>query len=525
VAAKWNRRTVADLRPDGGWPPVSVVICAYNAAATLDECLTNTCALEYDPLEVIVVDDGSTDGTAEIVARHPRARLVRIPHAGLSTARNAGYEHARHPIVAYLDADAYPSPEWPYYVVLGFDSRLVAGVGGPNIPPPDDPRGAHVVARCPGGPAHVLLSDDRAEHIPGCNMAFWRDTLIERTGFDPVYEAAGDDVDFCWRVLDSGWQIGFHPAALVWHHRRPDPRAYLRQQRGYGRAEALVAARHPQRFTGAGSARWHGRIYGGGAPKLSRSRIYRGAYGAAAFQSVYGRPNTAYDLAHQVGAPAAVVALASAPLGLLAPVLSIPAVMGVAMLIGLVVSAAIRTDGVGPTEVARWTFRMEVGVLSTLQPLARAWGRIRHDAAAQRQVPPVPMPVDAVVTRQGVLVLQSSASRHDTARAVIEALRRSGLQVDGCNEWEDHDGVVRGSLAVAGRVRTMEWFPGSIQLVVRARPRMPILVLLAGTIVVALSYPAWVAVPVLVTAAEVGRGLWRTGPGLRRRLLAACSRP
>ncbi len=113
VAAGWNRRSVADLSPPGGWPSMSVVICAYNAASTLEECLSHTCRLDYEALEVIVVDDGSTDATADIVRRHPTARLVRLPHGGLSAARNVGYEVARHEIVAYLDADAFPSPEWP----------------------------------------------------------------------------------------------------------------------------------------------------------------------------------------------------------------------------------------------------------------------------------------------------------------------------------------------------------------------------------------------------------------------------
>src|SRR5439155_18420308 len=130
-----------------------------------------------------------------------------------------------------------------------------------------------------GGPVHVLVSDDRAEHVPGCNMAFWRELLEDVGGFDPVYTAAGDDVDLCWRVLDRSWEIGFHPAALVWHHRRGGLGAYLRQQRGYGRAEALVEARHPDRFGGLGTARWRGRIYDSFAPSFARQRVYRGVYG------------------------------------------------------------------------------------------------------------------------------------------------------------------------------------------------------------------------------------------------------
>ncbi|PYO73702.1 MAG: glycosyl transferase, partial [Gemmatimonadetes bacterium] len=109
------------------------------------------------------------------------------------------------------------------------------GVGGPNIAPPGDGPIAECVARAPGGPVHVLLNDREAEHIPGCNMAFRKSCLEAIGGFDPQFRTAGDDVDVCWRLQERGWTLGFHPAALVWHHRRNSLRTYWRQQIGYGR--------------------------------------------------------------------------------------------------------------------------------------------------------------------------------------------------------------------------------------------------------------------------------------------------
>ncbi|HEY6772083.1 MAG TPA: glycosyltransferase, partial [Solirubrobacterales bacterium] len=150
VASHWNERTVRDL--DFNWPSMSVVICAHNAAVTLDECLRHTCALDYPELEILVVDDGSTDGTPEIALRYPDVHLVRIEHGGLAAARNAGVEAATGDLIAYLDSDAFPTLEWPYYLALAFDGPDVGGAGGPNIPPSDEPPGAQVVARAPGGP-------------------------------------------------------------------------------------------------------------------------------------------------------------------------------------------------------------------------------------------------------------------------------------------------------------------------------------------------------------------------------------
>ncbi|MBO0686915.1 MAG: glycosyltransferase, partial [Candidatus Dormibacteraeota bacterium] len=83
VVEAWAARGIADLKPD--WPQVSAVVCAYNAATTLCECLESLARCEYPNLEIIVCDDGSTDGTAEIASRFP-FRLLALPHGGLSAA-------------------------------------------------------------------------------------------------------------------------------------------------------------------------------------------------------------------------------------------------------------------------------------------------------------------------------------------------------------------------------------------------------------------------------------------------------
>src|SRR4029079_2261301 len=144
-----------------------------------------------------------------------------------------------------------------------------------------------------------------------------------------------DDVDLCWKVLDRGWEIGFHPAALVWHHRRPGARQYLRQQRGYGRAEALVEARHPDRFTPLGTARWKGRIYNPLVPSITRPRVYHGVYVAGGYHSVYQGGGHALDLAHQVGVPVAFLVLLTLPLALLHGIFGAPALGALVYLLAL----------------------------------------------------------------------------------------------------------------------------------------------------------------------------------------------
>ncbi|MBW3665568.1 MAG: glycosyltransferase [Actinobacteria bacterium] len=523
VAEAWNRRTVADL--DRDWPSMSVVICAYNAAATLDECLAHTCDLDYPDLEIIVVDDGSEDATLEIARRHPRVRTVPIEHAGLSAARNAGLQAATNDIVAYLDSDAYPTSEWPYYLTLGFDGPMVGGVGGPNVPPPDGGRSAHAVSRAPGGPVHVLVSDDRAEHVPGCNMAFWRTEVLEEIGgFDPIYDAAGDDVDLCWRVLDRGWQIGFHPAALVWHHRRADARGYLRQQFGYGRAEALVEARHPDRFTSLGTAHWHGRIYDSFAPALTHQRVYRGLYGTAAYQSVYRGGGHVLDIAHQVGVPTAVAAIATLPLALVDALLAIPACLGAVTLLTLAVIDAVRTSAPRNTGGSDRGFRLMVAGLHLAQPLVRLWGRLAHARTARRTLTDVVGLPGPARLEGGTLILPAVRPRRELASDLVDVLRANGLRALPSTGWEDHDARLLGSTLVSGDVLTSAYPDGCLQVRIRVRPRV---LRLAG-VVGAIAVMALVGLPLPIiagactlTIVELVRGVIRVGPGARRTLTAA----
>lgn len=275
------------------YPKVSVVVCAYNAERTMDSCLASLKVLNYPNYEVIVVNDGSTDRTLEITQRYDYLRLISQENQGLSAARNTGIAAAIGEIVAFTDSDCVADPDWLTYLVDKFLYSDLSAVGGPNLPPPEDSLVPACVAVSPGGPTHVLLSDDVAEHIAGCNMAFRREVLQEIGGFDPLFHAAGDDVDLCWRLQNKSYTIGFSPAAMVWHFRRNTVGDYLKQQRGYGKAEALLYFKHPYRFNLLGQPCWLGRIYGDlSAVILRQPMIYYGVFGRGLFQTLYESPSS-----------------------------------------------------------------------------------------------------------------------------------------------------------------------------------------------------------------------------------------
>jgi glycosyltransferase involved in cell wall biosynthesis len=369
------------------YPRVSVVVCAYNAERTMDACLASLAVLNYPDYEVVVVNDGSRDRTLEIAESYPFCRIISQPNKGLSVARNVGAAAASGEIVAYTDSDCVADPDWLTYLVAKMEDGGLAACGGPNFPPPEDSLVPAAVAVAPGGPTHVLLSDEVAEHIAGCNMAFRRDILLELGGFDPVYRAAGDDVDICWRFQDAGYVIGFSPAATVWHFRRNTVRAYCNQQRGYGKAEALVYSKHPFRFNLFGQAKWLGRIYGDLSTSLllwPRPVIYSGVFGRGLFQTLYESPSslTAFlPLTFEWSAASIVLALAGMVGGGWWLLLAVPLLATVAMCVNGALKAPIdkRFHGVKA--------RGLVALLIYLGPLLRGWERIKWRVRESRAQP------------------------------------------------------------------------------------------------------------------------------------------
>jgi len=359
------------------YPRVSVVVCSYNADRTMEACLASLEALDYPDYEVIVVNDGSTDRTLEIAERFPFCRIITQPNKGLSVARNVGAEAATGEIVAYTDSDCVADPDWLTYLVAKMEASDLAACGGPNFPPPEDSLVPAAVAVSPGGPTHVLISDEVAEHIAGCNMAFRRDVLMALGGFDPVYRAAGDDVDICWRFQDAGHAIGFSPAAIVWHFRRNTVGAYIRQQRGYGKAEALVYAKHPFRFNLFGQAKWLGRIYGDLSAALLLSRkpvIYSGVFGRGLFQTMYEPPSSLTSLL-PLTFEWSLAALLLAPAGIIAGgwfwLLTVPLLATWAMCVNGALKAPIDKRFTGIKA------RALVALLIYLGPLLRGWERLK----------------------------------------------------------------------------------------------------------------------------------------------------
>jgi GT2 family glycosyltransferase len=520
------------------WPRVSVVVCTYNGSRTLRDCLDGLARLDYPDYEVIVVDDGSTDRSAAI-AREYDCRLIQTGNRGLASARNSGLRAASGEIVAYLDDDASPDRHWLTYLAATFLSTSHAAVGGPNVAPSGDGLIADCVARAPGGPVHVLLTDREAEHIPGCNMAFRKSCLEAIGGFDPRFRVAGDDVDVCWALQERGWTIGFSPAAMVWHHRRNSLAAYWRQQIGYGRAEAMLERKWPEKYNGPGHVRWAGRIYGQGltqALRWTRARVYHGVWGVAPYQSLYEpapgplgslpqMPEWHLITAILVGITALSASWSPLRLGLPLLILAI-----VVPLVQAIVSAARAAFPDSPAAPIRLARRLLTCGLHVLQPLARLRGRLQEGLTPWRCHGAVrPAPLWPVATAIWSERWQPPDGR---LRSIEASLRAAGACVLRGGPHDRWDLEVRGGfLGFARMLMAVEEHGGGRQLVrLRSWPAIPVsgLILTLGFAALALAAlydHAWPAaavlslgalLPLLKAIEEAAAGMATVASGLRR---------
>lgn len=441
---------LAPVFPLEQYPTVSVVVASYNGGRTLRACLESLRHLNYPHYEVILVDDGSTDDTPAIAKDFPDVQTIRHENRGLSVARNTGIAAAKGEIVAFTDSDCRADEDWLRHLVGDLLNSEFVGIGGHNFLPPDDSLVAAAVMVSPGGPAHVMLTDREAEHIPGCNMAFYKWALEEIGGFDPVFRKAGDDVDVCWRLQQRGHKIGFSPAGFVWHYRRSTVKAYLKQQAGYGEAEALLERKHPEYFNSVGNGIWRGRIYSSSrhGVVLQPSIIYHGTFGSAFFQTLYS-PAPSFPLMLCTSLEYhALVTLPLLVMSWLIPFLW-PLPM-VSLLLSLGVCAAAAMQAELPAARRRPWSRPLVAALFFLQPLERGLARYRlrfgRSAGASRSAADAEQPDEYLDEEQLISYWsKGGVERYQLLGNFVARLEAAGFQVRLDSGWANFDMEISGN--------------------------------------------------------------------------------
>jgi hypothetical protein len=291
-------------------------------------------------------------------------------------------------------------------------------------------------------------------------MAFRADVLRALSGFDPQFRVAGDDVDVCWRIQQGGWKVGFHPAAVVWHHRRKTVRTYWKQQSGYGKAEAMLHMKWPEKYNVAGHVVWAGRVYGRGLPHMlgQVQRVYHGVWGLAPFQSVSEpppgllqslplMPEWYFVLAGLAGLTA--LGAVWSPLLFTAPLLASAVAASLSQAVIGAVCARYRNEPRG--FFGRLLLRTITAILHLVQPLARLVGRIRHGLTPwrAREVAGYRFPR---THQAATLVTGPWESPQDKLTALERELRQAGAVVRRGGDFSRWDLELQGGLLGGARV-------------------------------------------------------------------------
>lgn len=236
-------------------PCVSVVAPVRNAERTIEGTVESLLALEYPPdrLELILVDNASTDGTAGILAAYAdRLRCFYEPKRGASAARNRGIFEARHPVVAFTDADCVVDRDWLRQLVAPLEDATVGVSGG------------RILAVRPCNPVQEYgewlhdhqraIQESEPPYVISMNWASRRSVLLEAGGFDESL-FGGEDVDLAYRVLQAGYRLAYCAGAVIRHHNRPDLKGLFREGFRDGFYSVKVLKKHQAFVAGHGHRR------------------------------------------------------------------------------------------------------------------------------------------------------------------------------------------------------------------------------------------------------------------------------
>jgi len=204
------------------FPKVSIVVATYNNADTLRKTLRGLLRIEYPRYEVIVVNDGSTDHTRQVMREFSKQVIgITISHAGVCKARNTGIKRSTGEIVVNMDHDCIPERTWLKKLVKGFDSYRVGVVSSYG-------------------------------YYGGTSTAFRRDLLHKVGGYDLEYGYYREDTDLSFKIMDLGYDFRLVEARYDHDHEMVKPRgisgaiSYVFQRWRYHMNDVLLFKKHPR---------------------------------------------------------------------------------------------------------------------------------------------------------------------------------------------------------------------------------------------------------------------------------------
>ena len=210
---------------------LTVYIPCYNATRFIEASIRALLHQTRPPDEVLVIDDGSSDNSAEVASRFP-VRIIRHgENKGLAAARNTALANATHPLVGAIDADVLPAPTWLEHLLTHFADPHVVGTSGRLIEahhssPADAWRATQMTQDL--GLERIDIEQPSHRRLGGFGTIFRKEAVLSVGGYNEKYRTNYEDVDLCARLLAVGHKLVFEPRAVAFHQRRDSIRSVIR---------------------------------------------------------------------------------------------------------------------------------------------------------------------------------------------------------------------------------------------------------------------------------------------------------
>lgn len=227
---------------------ISVVVPVYNGGKTIRATIEHLLCQSLPPDEIIVVDDGSTDETANILKSFGnRIKVLSKTNGGPASARNAGVRSSIGTLIAFTDSDCIPDENWLQEMVKGFHSLSIGGVGGMVRGSSDGLIGEYIDLH--GWMNPHCASDGSVLYLVTANACFTSDVLFRASLFDERFrKAGGEDTELSVRLRNFGYEFAFVESAIVRHRHKRTIRDYLKTIANHGEGQFILERLWPQQI-------------------------------------------------------------------------------------------------------------------------------------------------------------------------------------------------------------------------------------------------------------------------------------
>ncbi|MBU4310774.1 glycosyltransferase [bacterium] len=229
-------------------PKISIIIPTKEFDEDLKECLDYCLKLDYPDYEIIVLPDRPKK------IFYSRTKIVSTGEKGPAEKRDIGIKHAQGSILAFLDADAFPTKNWLKNAVKYFADREIGAIGGPAITPPTDnfrqKAGGLILSSLFISGAlvyrYIPCRKREVDDYPTCNLLVRKEVMNRTGGFSTKFWP-GEDTELCLRITrDLKKEILYVPDVQVYHHRRPLLKPHLQQVTHYALHRGYFVKKFPQ---------------------------------------------------------------------------------------------------------------------------------------------------------------------------------------------------------------------------------------------------------------------------------------